>query len=137
MACQAWEGKITEDKEDLNIRLIHSRFPRVTMKTNERKVLVTLTLLDLCFLGLVISVGLYCLYRYLKEQAELPKHNHSPEDLRGQVGKPGIIHPAVQTKKRAFEGLVFFCASDRQLGVWEKTPFPFPDRSEQVGEASA
>lgn len=78
MACQAWEGKITEDKEDLNIRLIHSRFPRVTMKTNERKVLVTLTLLDLCFLGLVISVGLYCLYRYLKEQAELPKHNYSP-----------------------------------------------------------
>jgi hypothetical protein len=36
------EGKITEDQEDLNISLIRSKCPRVTINTKERKVLVTL-----------------------------------------------------------------------------------------------
>src|SRR5690606_41683788 len=109
MACQAWEGKITEDKEDLNIRLIHSRFPRVTMKTNERKVLVTLTLLDLCFLGLDISVGRYCLYRYLKEQAELPKHNYPPRRTGAKSENRAKATRRVNRKNEPIKG-PFRCA---------------------------
>ncbi|MBO2533843.1 hypothetical protein SAMN04488025_1162 [Planifilum fulgidum] len=58
-----------------------------------------MTLLELCFPGLVILVGLYSLYRYLKEQAELPKYRPSTK-ISGTENKLSENRAFVPLKNR-------------------------------------
>jgi hypothetical protein len=72
------EGKLQKIKKILTSALHTSGAKGLQYRQKEERCWSSLTLLELCFPGLVILVGLYCLYRYLKEQAELPKYKPTP-----------------------------------------------------------